>query len=314
MMRRYPSRTYGYDSSRVRQAARRYDRSERIREAQAIAQHTSRIYKSFTYYGSPSYNFLRIPASATYNVQFVHFNTDEIVNQSLCEAFAQIILTPGRADKFITGAMSAFDMFKVRYIEWNYTPPTTESIDELNAQDQLVQPPFPFTNCVMRYIYDPTANVSTLNDVRLDMKRYLPTAVSQNNPQFISRVVNLAANAMRKNQYETRSSMEEHRGIIRKPMATLFNENSILGSRRNERIETTNAWHMTRVVTTELNDGVIASDEGDQGAGTVAATYGTLTLAIPAFANGLLNRNQYAWPKFLAFVNVTYYIDCYGQN
>lgn len=77
---------------------------------------------SFTYYGTPSYNFIRLRSSVTYNVKFRHFGTDADAQSAGAEAMAQVILAPGRSDLFSGGTILTFDSFVVRRIEWDYIP------------------------------------------------------------------------------------------------------------------------------------------------------------------------------------------------
>lgn len=275
-------------------------RRQRIYEAEEIARRTQRIKKSVTYYGTPRYNYLQIKSSATYNLQFRFFRSSEQVALTGIEAFAQVVLTPGRSDNFMNNVIKNYDTFVVETIDWNYIPPATESL--MGSYDS--QSEFPFSNCVMRFVFDPTANVTNLNDIALDMKRYLPPEDDIDNN--LENAMAIARQIVKKTQYETKESLSSHRGIIERPMCTSFNEVSIMSTLKYGRVETSNTWVM--------KEPVANLSSPDKGEGKVGVTYGTISLAVPMFTNGMPNRDRLDWPKFLAFLNVTYSINCYGQG
>lgn len=251
-----------------------------------------------------------IKASASYNVQFVHFNSDASAFSSGCEAFAQIILTPGTTDFFRLGGIEAFDTFIVRNIEWNYVPPATEAEigDYEDSDDINKQAYFPYSNSIIRFAYDATADISTLSDVEKDMDRYMKIEDAANS----TIVQDMAKKAIKGNKYYTQSSMDPKEGMILRPSAMTFNSaGPVSNVRTRTRMSTNNIW--------KLNPNGKPPSEVNN-AGKIAATYGTLSFIIPVFLGGfkkldgtVMERKDLKWPVEQAFVNVTFNLMCYGS-
>lgn len=234
----------------------------------------------------PTYNYIRLRSTATYNLQFYHFTTNDAALSAGAEAFAQVILCPAYSDMFVQATIKNYDSFVVSSIEWDYIPPATDAIiSETN------KPTFPFANCVLRFVYDPTANVINLQDVKADAGRYL----NDN-----TRALEICKDTVKNSQYDTNESLAQQHGVIRRPSCTLVNATSPVGTRGRERIETNSTL-------------VYTGEAGHEYVGSLAATYGTLSLVVPAYINGIANR-AVAWPTFFASLSVTYHLDCYGQN
>ena len=255
-------------------------------ETRRIARNTERLTNSFTYYGLPTYNYIRLRSTATYNLQFFHFTTNDAALSAGAEAFAQVILCPAFSDMFVQATIKNYDSFVVSSIEWDYIPPATEAL--ISEADK---PVFPFANCVLRFVYDPTANVNNLKDVKADARRYMNNA---------ARALEICKDTVKNSQYDTNESLAQQHSVIRRPSCTLVNETSPVGTQGRQRIETNS---------TPLYTG----DANNLYSGWLAATYGTLSLVVPAYINGLVERNV-EWPSFFASLSVTYHLDCYGQN
>lgn len=300
----YRSRTYrrrrGYPTYRSRRTG---SVRTQIRNAQRIARATKPIYDSLSFVGATGYNYLEILASASYNLRFMHFSSDETAFASGCEAFSQVILTPGRTDFFRMGSIEAFDTYLVRSIKWNYIPPATEADigDYEDANTYQKQAYFPFSNCILRTVFDSTANVSSIQEIEQDMERYMK------GPDDLE-AQEIAISAIKGNNYHTHSSIEPKDGIIRRPSVMAFNAGGAVSMvRQRSRISTDTTWRLTL--------------DGTGSVGTLAATYGTLSFLIPVFLNGFrdqagaeVKRENLKWPVQQAFLNVTYRIRVFGTN
>lgn len=128
----------------------------------------------------------------------------------------------------------------------------------------------------MRFIFDPTANIASLDDVRLDMYRYIDYQTAQGVVNQYGNAIALSSEAARNTQYETNESLSRQHGEIRGPSCMLVNATSPMGPRSRMRVEANSTWRMTDV-----------GADIPSGTGNVAATYGALTLMIPYFSMGL---------------------------
>lgn len=301
LRRRYPtrarSRSREYGPAQPYSALRSAYARDQAYETRRIAQNTERLTNSFTYYGMPRYNYIQLRSTATYNVKFRYMATEQYVFETGTEAFAQVILAPAWSDMFMQKTITNYDSFVVHAIEWDYIPPATESVIAQNDG-----PVFPWANCVIRFVFDPTANVTNIDDVKADMDRYSSTNDATG---AIARA--LCRDAVRNTQYQTNETLSQQHGIIRAPSCTLVNATSPIGTQGRQRIETNS---------TLLYMGLARTPQGvayKSFSGTLAATYGSLSMLIPTFVNGL-NRDGLAFPDFMASLSVTYLLDCYGQN
>lgn len=308
MSRQYPRKQYGPFRPYERAVTRvRRDRERRLARRDAIQRNV--VSDSYQLYGRTYANGQMLKANASYNVKFRFFgqgvNGQATVDDTGTEAFAQIILTPGRTDLFtnLTTGIRVYDRFMVTSIDWVFIPPATNALyGQPDFEGDEVTWEAIFANNVLRFVYDPTPNIRNLSDIRRDMKRYLDP-LQNDHPQEMAKAT------LRKPQAFTRPSMEEQKGHINSPVATTYNEQSLLTSRSNAMIETSTTWIMTGGPPQNQ------PEQGDQGVGQVGVTYGTLSLVIPRFVNGAPNRpgTEREWPEMLGFLNVTYHVLCVGQ-
>lgn len=288
---RYRPATYG---QRVASRKRR-DRAEYKR-----ARIEKTVMNTTPFYGTPRGTKISIVARAAYTETIRYVRPDNLTQTSIYPiGFTQIVLKPYDTDFFKSNRILQYDRFRVSKIEIEYTPTGTESVLaqsfplEVNARDYPSQ--IPFLNIPLYFGYDPTANVSNIQEALSGMSRFV--SGTGNNSYVNANGLSVASGAMLLSQMGYGQSTEPFHSTIIKPRAiTLSSTNPV----------------------TQYSDSVVnvstqytANDTSADG--KLLTTYGTFNVCIPRVLNGS-EDDIYRDAPMRVLITVRYHLRLYGQN